>query len=225
MHCSISLTGLNLSFFTSFIYASNCAIERQALWNDIIYHSTIFASNPWLVLGDFNVIPNIGEKFGGSMKGSSVMSDFKGCLQKAGLEDLKFCGILYSWSNKSIGDACIAKKLDRALINQSWTISFPVSECNFLTPGISDHSPILVTLDINKPQRRIPFRFFNAWVSHKLFLPSVQRVWSSHIRGTAMFQVVQKLKQLKPVLRSICGKELSDLDSKIHAIQLELQSC
>ncbi|XP_059669365.1 uncharacterized protein LOC132314526 [Cornus florida] len=201
------------------------AIERQVLWDDITHCSTIFAASPWLLMGDFNVIPNIGEKHGGSMKWSTAMSDFKDCLQNAELEDLKFCGILYSWSNKSLGDACIAKKLARALVNQKWTSSFPISECNFLTPGISDHSPILVTLDINKPQRRTPFRFFNAWSSHKLFLSSVQGVWSTHIKGTTMFQVVQKLKQLKTVLRTTCRKEFSELDSKIHAIQLELQSC
>ncbi|XP_059650451.1 uncharacterized protein LOC132296256 [Cornus florida] len=221
IHCSISVIGLNLSFFTSFIYASNCATERQVLWDDITHCSTIFAAGPWLLMGDFNVIPNIGEKHGGSMKWSTAMSDFKDCLQNAELEDLKFCGILYSWSDKSLGDACIAKKLDRALVNQKWTSSFPISECNFLTLGISDHSPILVTLDINKPQRRTPSG--SLMLGHHTSFSYLQyKGFGAH---TLKEQLCFKLFKLKTVLRTTCGKEFSELDSKIHAIQLELQSC
>ncbi|XP_059629490.1 uncharacterized protein LOC132272003 [Cornus florida] len=176
-------------------------------------------------MGDFNVILNIRETHGGSMRWSNVMSDFNDCLQETELEDLKFNGIFFSWSNKSMGNACIAKKLDRALVNPRWTKEFPISECTFLPPNISDHSPIIVTLDLSTPRRHVPFRFFNAWSTHPKFQSSVHSVWSTYIKGTTMFQVVQKLKMLKQVLRSNCKKDFSEVDSELQAVKLELDSC
>ncbi|XP_059669250.1 uncharacterized protein LOC132314395 [Cornus florida] len=215
IHCSISILGQNVNFFTSFVYATNIATDRQLLWDDISYHAHLFSHSPWLLMGDLNVIPNIGETHGGSMRWSNAMTDFTECLQETELDDLKFSGILYFWSKKILGDACIAKKLERALVNLGWTKNFPSSECTFLPPGISDHSPILITLDLNTPRRCVPFRFFNTWSSHPKFHSTVHEVWITYIRGTSMFQVVQKLKLLKKVLRASCKKEFSDVDAKL----------
>ncbi|XP_059670985.1 uncharacterized protein LOC132316528 [Cornus florida] len=176
-------------------------------------------------MGNFNVIPNVGESHGGLIKWSPVMIDFKECLQHTELEDLKYNRILYSCSNRSLGTASIAKKLDRALINQMWTSTFPFSECTFLTLGISNHSPILVSMDFQIPRRCIHFRFFNAWATHQNFSTSVHNVWKTFIRGTAMFQVVQKLKFLKPVLKEMSWKDFLALDSKLHAVKVELDAC
>ncbi|XP_059663757.1 uncharacterized protein LOC132309469 [Cornus florida] len=69
-------------------------------------------------MGDFNAITSSNERFGGSQKWSSSMSDLKDCIQQAELEGLKYNGLLYTWNNKSLGDACIARKIDRALVVQ-----------------------------------------------------------------------------------------------------------
>ncbi|XP_059634016.1 uncharacterized protein LOC132276560 [Cornus florida] len=167
IHCSIFIIGQNITFFTSFIYAANMATERQLLWENIIHFAGLFSHSPWLIMGDFNIIPNTAETFGGSRRRCQAMDEFKDCLQQAELDDLKFSSILFSWSNKSQGAACI-----------------------------SDRSPILVTMNFNIPHR-----------------------------STAMFQVVQKLKMLKLVLRANYKKEFSEIDSKLHYVKLELDSC
>ncbi|KAH0864572.1 hypothetical protein HID58_081783, partial [Brassica napus] len=45
------------TFLCSFIYASNCAIERRELWREIetISNTVAGSSNPWIIQGDFNV--------------------------------------------------------------------------------------------------------------------------------------------------------------------------
>ncbi|XP_059638758.1 uncharacterized protein LOC132281037 [Cornus florida] len=225
IHCSISIIGQNITFYSSFIYGSNYAVERLSLWNDINHQSTFFCNSPWLILGDFNTISNSGEKNGGSTRWNQAINDFCKCLQQAELEDLRYNGILFTWNNKSLGSACITKKLDRALINKQWNTTFPRLECTFLTPGVSDHSPIFVTIDTNSPKRCLPFRFFNAWCSHPLFLPSVQSAWNYYIPGTAMFQVVKKLKSLKHILKTNCKVDFSEMASKIQAVKTELDSC
>ncbi|XP_059658543.1 uncharacterized protein LOC132304851 [Cornus florida] len=225
IHCSISIIDQNITFYSSFIYASNFAAERLSLWKDINHHSTLFGNSPWLVMGDFNIISNSAEKNGGSVRWNPAINAFCECLQQAELEDLRYTGILYTWNNKSFGSACITKKLDRALINKQWNTSFPRSECTFLTPGVSDHSPILVTIDTNSHTRCLPFKFFNAWCSHPLFLPSVQSTWNHYIPRTAMFQVVKKLKSLKHILKTNCKVDFLNVDSKLQAVKMELDTC
>ncbi|XP_059627352.1 uncharacterized protein LOC132270169 [Cornus florida] len=68
-------------------------------------------------------------------------------------------------------------------------------------------------------------RFFNAWSSHPMFLPSIHKVWSTFIKGTSIFQVVQKLKLLKIALKDNCKKDFSNIDSKLNAVKGELDSC
>ncbi|XP_059629912.1 uncharacterized protein LOC132272850 [Cornus florida] len=225
IHCYITIIGQHINFYTSFVYASNSTMERLSLWDDIISHSTLVFNNLWILMVDFNIISNTGEKNGGSTRGCPAINDVCECLQQAKLEDLKFTGILFTWNNRSLGNACIAKKLDRALINYHWNATLPSSEYTFLPPGVSDQSPILVTINSNSPKKCLPFRFFNAWCTHPQFLPSVQCALSYYIAGTAMFQVVQRLKKLKHILKSKCRNDFSEVASKIQAVKWELDKC
>lgn len=69
-----------------------------------------------------------------------------------------------------------------------------------LTPGISDHSPILVRV-MESPKYKKAFRFFNLWVDHPSFKQIVQEGWRTEVQGSAMFRVVQKLKSVKNGLK------------------------
>lgn len=40
------------------------------------------------------------------------------------MEDLNFCGSLFTWTNKQEGDAFVAKKLDRIMVNEFWMEKF-----------------------------------------------------------------------------------------------------
>lgn len=51
------------TFLCSFVYASNCAIERRQLWSDMEWVSSSVAgsNNPWIMHGDFNVALSVQE--------------------------------------------------------------------------------------------------------------------------------------------------------------------
>ncbi|XP_059654738.1 uncharacterized protein LOC132301506 [Cornus florida] len=227
IHCSATLLRCRTSFFISFVYGANAADERRTLWSDITRLSTNLSSSPWILAGDFNIIKSSHENFGGSSRTTQAqaMVEFCECLHEANLEDLRFTGIFFTWSNKSLDVANISRKLDRVLINGSWNASFSLSHCNFLPFGISDHGPMIITLGTPSPRKKVPFRFFNCWSSHDSFIPIVKSIWDNPIRGFTMFQVTSKLKCLKGPLKQQLAKEFSEITMKVQLTKEKLSLC
>ena len=86
-----------------------------------------------------------------------------------------------------------------------WDLAFPTAVVNFLPEGIFDHSPMIIST-VDMPQGLKPFKFYNHWVFHEHFEDTVKQDWNQNFMGTRMFKVVQKLKQLKPLLKEMDGR-------------------
>lgn len=71
--------------------------------------------------------------------------EFNHCLWTANVDDLNFRGNTFTWWNKSKTNP-IAKKLDRALVNDEWYFQFPSSVAYFGSPEFSDHAVIAIAL-------------------------------------------------------------------------------
>lgn len=119
-------------------------MQRRDLWKSNIDESKD-SGLPWIVAGDFNTIRWTHEKEGGAIPRAAGLIEFNDCIQEAGLIDLKLSGASFTWSNSSTGDWRIQCKLDRAIVNASFLHSSPFKG-DILLPGISDHSPILLSL-------------------------------------------------------------------------------
>jgi hypothetical protein len=96
------------------------------------------------------------------------------------------------------------KKFDRDLVNVKWICDFTGLETCFLPFGISDHSPMLVKM-ASLLKRKIPFKFFDVWAGHSLFLPLISKAWGKEV--TPMFVLCNKLENVKggfsePLIRS-----------------------
>jgi len=98
------------------IYAKCNAIKRIELW-DTLYSLATDMSLPWLVGGDFNVIWDEEEKFGGLPVHISEIDDFRHCINMCNLFDIGFKGNIFTWWNGRAEDDCIFKRLDRCLGN------------------------------------------------------------------------------------------------------------
>ncbi|KAK9668744.1 hypothetical protein RND81_13G083200 [Saponaria officinalis] len=142
IHCRITHFGTNSSCFSTFVYASNDPATRLSLWNALC---SLRPVQEWIVLGDFNVIRDVSERISNVLPNLDDLLDFNACIMDCGLVDLNSCGCEYTWTNNQDGLARVWSKLDRALVNGSWLVYFLSSNVNFLPPGISDHSPALVT--------------------------------------------------------------------------------
>ncbi|XP_011102109.1 uncharacterized protein LOC105180147, partial [Sesamum indicum] len=173
------------------------------------------ADIPWLVGGDFNTVRDLSEICGVSRDIRMAMEDFNTCIQNTGLLPLPMQGEWYTWHNCSAGPRNLWKRLDRMLINDRWMAQFPTSYYSSLTARTSDHSPMVLSGDIQQ-QLGGMFRFDNYLALSPEFIPSVQQVWQHNIIGTPMYAVTRKLKALKPIFREQRRKK-GDLS---HNVQL-----
>ncbi|XP_060200436.1 uncharacterized protein LOC132628686 [Lycium barbarum] len=130
------------------VYASTNRSGRIALWEDI-YDISSHITIPWLMGGDFNVITDDIEKFGGLPVQFAETEDFRQCIDIFQLMDLGFTGSMFTWWNGRSDEACIFKILDRCLGNQALQNCFPNLEVEHLIKQGSDHSPLLVNMRAN----------------------------------------------------------------------------
>lgn len=85
-------------------------------------------------MGDFNVVLNLDERIGSPVRLSEV-KDFKECVEKCGLGDIKQAGRFYTWNNKQEGENRVFSKIDKVMANVTWLENFDNAVVTFLPEG------------------------------------------------------------------------------------------
>lgn len=135
--------------------------------------------SPRVVGGDFNqTIHSSEHSLPAANNYDTPMLEFRGTLSDLGIFDIRFNGLLFTWSNKC-PTFPIAKKLDRILVNHQWIASFPTAKPPSSPPDFSDHSPALLDLAVSLPiSGTKPFKFYNYLTKHPLFYQTVHTAWN-----------------------------------------------
>lgn len=144
--CGIFIQAENISFTVYFAYGFNLPAQRLSLWEElhVLNSTTLVHCHPWAVLGDFNQILK-SSHHSGHLSGEvdiTGMKDFNIALQDASLFQEHTKGLIYSWWNKREANPT-CKRIDHALINEHWSLSFPDAFSELLEPCQSDHTHIL----------------------------------------------------------------------------------
>ncbi|XP_059436754.1 uncharacterized protein LOC132169808 [Corylus avellana] len=168
-------------------------VDRRHLWSDLCSMKGKVGNNPWMICGDFNVVLSLAEKWG-SDKLSSYEIEFGQCVNDLEVLDLNFSGCFYTWTNKSEEPWFVARKLDRVLANVNWMSSFGSTAVEFLSGGVSDHSPAIISAGSLQSFGPKPFKFYNFWLEHEGFLDWVKEGWSVQTEGFPMYQLYVKLR-------------------------------
>ncbi|KAK9689581.1 hypothetical protein RND81_09G068700 [Saponaria officinalis] len=199
------------STHVTFVYASNTPAVRLFLWESLRQISNAIQS--WVFWGDFNVVRDIFERISDHPPNLSEILDFNACILNCGLDDMQSTGCEYSWTNNQDGSR-VWSKLDRVLINNAWLRQFPSSSTKVMLAGISDHSPLLVTLfeDV-KPRKPIQKRVKSA----KQDLESCQRSLQSAPLYTFLLQEEERLLGTYIKFRKV---ELSIMKQKAKAQEI-----
>ncbi|XP_019234736.1 PREDICTED: uncharacterized protein LOC109215176 [Nicotiana attenuata] len=217
---TMKLTNMDtqISFIVTFVYAKCDPIERIELW-DSMYYLARDMTIPWIVAGDFNVIWDDEENFGGFPVSLNEVNDFRHCVNTCNLIDLGFKGSIFTWWNGRAEDDCIFKRLDRCLANLEFQQMFPTIEVNHLSKTGSDHSPMLLTCSSDAIPIKKAFRFLNFWIKHPNFKNMVKDNWRVDFVGDPFYIFNQKLKRLKKALSAWSRNTYGDIFQKIASLE------
>ncbi|XP_077251951.1 uncharacterized protein LOC143891204 [Tasmannia lanceolata] len=126
IHASVRLLQTNQAFKLTVVYGRNYGGDRKILWQDLkSLNSTI--QDPWIVMGDFNVIRDHSERSYGALHNQHDIEDFNDCINSCSLMDLRSIGHPLSWNNRATVSERKYARLDRALINDLWLQHFPLA--------------------------------------------------------------------------------------------------
>ncbi|KAH0722225.1 hypothetical protein KY285_004836 [Solanum tuberosum] len=134
-----------------------------------------YTNCPWLVGGDFNTIVNDSKKLGGLPVTQTEVEDFIQCINVCALNEIKFTGSCYTWSNGRIEQDCIFKRLDRVFGNNEFMNV--LQDVHHLIREGSDHAPLHVTCNTTQEHVVKPLLFLNFWTRHNNFQKVVEEVW------------------------------------------------
>ena len=146
----------------TFVYGLHTVETRKSLWADILRMDNSMQGQ-WCVLGDFNALLDSTDRFQGTPVTTYEIQDFASCIENSDLFELRNCGHYYSWTNKSKGDNRILSRIDRCIINSHWLNKYTGATVDFLSSGLSDHSPLLINCSNSHPSGGRPFTFLTTW--------------------------------------------------------------
>lgn len=201
------------------IYGLNDEKGRERLWKDL---EEVNTQEPWILLGDWNTTLFYNEKLIKEGQFDGGNNDFRECVDKLGVADLPYSGQLYTWCNNQQSESRMYCKLDRVMGNGAWFLQMEGCQTRFLDCGISDHSPMIVTVETRKLGPS-PFHFLNGWVHHPQYKSIVQEAWDRRLKGTKMFCFIQKCKGLKKPLKTMHRSSYSSLGDRIDNSRRELE--
>ncbi|XP_021836641.2 uncharacterized protein [Spinacia oleracea] len=175
IHCSVTPSSTQDSFFCTFFYRLNTTREREALWNTLSELARVCSTSSWITIGDFNAIMELEDRIGSRVRLSEVQPMIQ-CMAFCQLTTIKTVGRKFTWNNKQDGVDRVFTRIDRVLANSNWGDCFENAEACFLPEEDFDHCPmVLNTHKIDAVKR--PFRFYNMWTSSPKFLEIVQTHW------------------------------------------------
>lgn len=136
------------------------------------------------------------KKMGGRPHRENKSFDFISCMDSCVVVDAGFVGPKFTWCNNWRPEKRVWKRLDRILINDTWTQRFQNNFVRHLGRTGSDHRPILLRCQNDQGTGVNYFKFLNFWVDQPGFFDLVQQIWDTRIDGNAIWQLQQRLKTL-----------------------------
>lgn len=138
------------------VYGLHIVETRKIIWQDLL------------------AIDGVEDRFNGVVVTTAETQDFAHLLSSSDLGECKFMGHFYCWSNKSIGEARTCSRIDRCVVNSPRLVQYYNVVVEYMNPGISNHSPLVLQCVAPGQSKGRPFKFFNYMVEHEYFLHIIE---------------------------------------------------
>eukprot|EP00253_Pinus_taeda_P030057 PITA_30057 len=173
--------------------------DRVTFWNDLMSKS--FLKDKSLVLGgDLNFSIGRAEAWGPSAREDPLSDFFLNMFTVNNLIDINLLKLKPTWRNRRTGDARVAKRLDRFLINEELASRIPMFRQWIEEGGLSDHFPVFLEFSIPPPKPPAPFKFNSSWLQDDSFNNLFKQTWK-HPEANAHedkgFLFMENLKRLR----------------------------
>ena len=142
--------------------------------------------------------------------------EFIKAIEASGLLDIGFGGQKFTWCNKRGINRRIWKRLDKAMVNDSWLEKMPQTTITHLSSTGSDHYPLLMEMTPSTTDHIKYFRFLNCWVDNPQFLETVKTCWEKEVEGNGMWRFHQKMKRLSNTLSGWSKIEFGDIFKNVR---------
>ncbi|XP_074288921.1 uncharacterized protein LOC141614066 [Silene latifolia] len=222
IHLELMHNVTNKTVHISFVYGSNDVDHRDRLWNEL--RSLQPKVTNWILMGDWNIVRSMEERIGPNPPSIKDMLAFNQCLLDCHLEDLQSFGCEFIWTNKREAITRVWFRLDRVLANPLWLVHFSSTQVNVLPSGVSDHSPLLVTIT-DKSQQNKRFSYLNCWEDHPDYGQVVKEAWDMPVRGNVIYRLFSRLKNVRQRLIDIHKNSYSGISGKVQEAQKNLHDC
>jgi hypothetical protein len=219
--CHVNSVDMGRPWMFSVVYGATQGLERRFLLQKLQYIKTLVGCHPWLLVGDFNVVMIVQEKWGDAGI-SCYEKDFENCILGLEVDELAHTRCFHTWINNQVGSAFVSRKLDRVMSNLVWLQHFGNTSVEFLERGLSDHSPALVTMAKFISYGPKPFKFFNFCAEHAHFMDWIGDSWRVEMDGYAMFRLYAKLQAAKNMLKQKNMEVFGELGQKVLQVRHNL---
>ena len=108
------------SVLFSNVYAPIDFQGKLLVWNNIHLVRSLCPYLPWIIVGDFNAILYLSEKWGANARLEPSFALLRDNMTTLNLVDIKPSNGHFTWNNRRVGDRCIAKRLDRFMVSCFW---------------------------------------------------------------------------------------------------------
>ncbi|XP_021861555.1 uncharacterized protein [Spinacia oleracea] len=221
IHCLVNSKNGKLIAHITVVYGLHTVEDRVPMWRYLEGLANAM-TGPWCVIGDFNAVLNSADRSNGNPVTIRETKDFEQLLDTTDLVEVKSSGCFYSWSNKGEGERRIESRIDWCLGNSGWHSFYTDAWVEYMVPGLSDHSPLILRSEVDTRQGSRPFKFFNYMDDHTDFVKAVNEGWDCSIQGCAMYRLWTKLKHVKAGLKKLHAKDFAKLDSRIEQLRQDL---
>lgn len=121
---------------------------------------------------------------------------------------------IYLCQNKGVGHLRIVSSIDKAYINDLMFHHFPDMMVHYLHEGISDHSPLVVSLSTQHNEGGRPFKFVNTLTEDPCFSEVVAEAWHSTSAQYKLKSVWLKLQAVKRAVKLLHKNQYSNTHLK-----------
>ncbi|XP_048494804.1 uncharacterized protein LOC125494938 [Beta vulgaris subsp. vulgaris] len=190
---------------------NSCDSDLRALtWKEIENHCSSIKL-PCLIMGDFNEILDRSDRGSGCIDPAGSLA-FKTFISDLQLLEINAVDGWFTWFR-----GASKSKLDRCFVQTEWIAAFPNLKSSILKRNLSDHCPLLAhSHEIDWGPK--PFRFIDAWLSHKGCLEVVEKAWKEAID----VPIMEKLKTVKKELKAWNKQVFGNIDDKISSLEQEI---